>query len=136
MIIKKKNRRQPLTPINAMSDIAFLLLIFIMLLSLMNYRRTIKIEYPESKYQEITQKEKNFEIWIDKQGNVYYKEKTIDSITLEGLIVDAIIKNPDIRIHIIADKNTEYKNVDKIINILKLLQHRVVSLVVKDNEKE
>ena len=69
MIIKKKNRRQPLTPINAMSDIAFLLLIFIMLLSLMNYRRKIKIEYPESKYQKITQKEKNFEIWVDKHNS-------------------------------------------------------------------
>ena len=135
MIIKKKQRRQPLIPINAMSDIAFLLLIFIMLLSLMNYRREIKIEYPESKYQEITQDEKNFEIWIDKQGNVYYKDRITELNSLEGLIVDAIIKNPDIRIHIIADKNTEYKNVDKIINILKLLQHRVVSLVVKDNEK-
>ena len=135
MIIKKKQRRQPLIPINAMSDIAFLLLIFIMLLSLMNYRREIKIEYPESKYQKITQDEKNFEIWIDKQGNVYYKDRITELNSLEGLIVDAIIKNPDIRIHIIADKNTEYKNVDKIINILKLLQHRVVSLVVKDNEK-
>jgi biopolymer transport protein ExbD len=136
MKIKKKSRRQPLIPINAMSDIAFLLLIFIMLLSLMNYRREIKIEYPESKYQEITQVEKNFEIWVDKQGNVYYKDRITDLITLEGLIVDAIIKNPDVRIHIIADKNTEYKNVDKVINILKLLQHRVVSLVVKDNEKK
>ena len=136
MKIKKKSRRQPLIPINAMSDIAFLLLIFIMLLSLMNYRREIKIEYPESTYQEITQKEKNFEIWIDKEGQIYYKNKIVDLIVLEGLIVDSIIKNPDIRVHIIADKNTEYKNVDKVINILKLLQHRVVSLVVKDNEKK
>ena len=68
-------------------------------------------------------------------GVVLCKDKITDLTTLEGLIVDAVIKNPDIRIHIIADKNTEYKNVDKIINILKLLQHRVVSLVVKDNEK-
>ena len=135
MKIKKRTRRQPLIPINAMSDIAFLLLIFIMLLSLMNYRREIKIEYPESIYQEITQKDKNFEIWIDREGVVYYKNKIIETAALEGLIVDAIIKNPDVRIHIIADKNTKYKNVDKVINILKLLQHRVVSLVVKDNEK-
>ena len=118
-----------------MSDIAFLLLIFIMLLSLMNYRSEIKIEYPESQYQEITQKDKNFEIWIDIEGNVYYKEKIVDSVALEGLIVDAVIKNPDVRIHVIADKSTKYKNVNKVINILKLLQHRVVSLVVKDNEK-
>lgn len=135
MKIKKRTRRQPLIPVNAMADIAFLLLIFIMLLSLMNYRKEIKIDYPESKYQEVTQKEKNFEIWIDKEGIIYHKNKIVDLIILEGLVVDAFINSPDIRIHVIADKNTKYKNVDKVINILKLLQHREVSLVVKDNEK-
>ncbi|MBN2545156.1 MAG: biopolymer transporter ExbD [Spirochaetes bacterium] len=134
MKIKRHKKLKPLLPINSMSDIAFLLLIFIMLLSLINYRREIKIEYPEAEYQEVTQKDKNFELYISRTGDIYYKGNTVTIGSLEGCLVDVLAKNPDTMVHIKADKNTEYKNVDGVINILKLLQHRVVSLVVKETE--
>ena len=133
MKLKVKKKLKPLLPVNSMSDIAFLLLIFIMLLSLANYRQEIPIEYPEAEKQEVTQADDNFEIWVDVSGTLFYEGKIIDEITLEGLIVDAVVKEPSTRIHIIADKNTIYKSVDNVINILKLLQHRAVSLVVKEN---
>ena len=44
-----------------MSDIGFLLLIFIMLISLMNQRHEQPIEYTEALNLEKTQAEKNFE---------------------------------------------------------------------------
>jgi len=129
--IHRRTRIAPFIPINSMSDIAFLLLIFIMLISLINYKKVIKIDYPEAEYKEVTQADKNFEIWIDYNGVIYYKGYIIEMTTLEEKIVDAIAQDPETRIHIIADKNTKYKNVNSIIEILKLLQHRVVSFVVK-----
>jgi biopolymer transport protein ExbD len=132
MKIRKRKRRQPIIPINSMSDIAFLLLIFIMLLSLINYKKEVKIEYPEARYQEKTHSDKNFEIWVDQMGSIFYRGKTVDINTLEGLIVDRIVQVPDTRFHIIADKNTKYRNVNKIIEILKILQIRAVSFVVKE----
>ena len=134
MIINKRKRRDFIIPINSMSDIAFLLLIFIMLISLINYRREIKIDYPESDFVEVTQYDKNLEIWIDENGVTYYKGMVIDLKTLEGIIADTIAEKPDTRIHILADKNTKYKNVNNVINVLKFLQHRVVSLVVKESK--
>lgn len=134
MNIKRKNRRAPIVPINSMSDIAFLLLIFIMLISLINYRKEIKIDYPEAAFQEVTQEDKNFEIWITKNGSVFCDSRPVNHIELEQLIVDAVIDDPGVRIHIIADKNTPYKHVNSVIEILKLLQHRVVSFVVKEKE--
>ena len=131
MKIHRRAKILPIIPINSMSDIAFLLLIFIMLISLINYKKEIKIEYPEAEYKEVTQADKNFEIWIDSDGVIYFKGKIVNVNLLEGMIVDAVTKDPETRIHIIADKNTKYKNVDNIIEILKLLQHRVVSFVVK-----
>ncbi len=131
MKIRRRTRIAPFIPINSMSDIAFLLLIFIMLISLINYKKVIKIDYPEAEYKEVTQADKNFEIWIDSNGVIYYKGYIIEMATLEGKIVDAIAQDPETRIHIIADRNTKYKNVNNIIEILKLLQHRIVSFVVK-----
>ncbi|HOJ64270.1 MAG TPA: biopolymer transporter ExbD [Spirochaetota bacterium] len=131
MKIERHKRKIITIPISSMSDIAFLLLIFIMLISLINYKKVIKIDYPEANYKEVTQADSNLEIWIDMNGTVYYKGNIVDLKSLENIIVDTVVKKPDTRIHIIADKNTPYKNVDKVVEILKLLQHRVVSFVVK-----
>ncbi len=132
MNIRKRKRRKPMLPINSMSDIAFLLLIFIMLISLMNYRKEIPIEYTEADFLEVTQVDTNLEIWIDAPGYVYYKGEIVDEVMLENIIVDAVVLNPATSIHIIADKNTKYRNVNNVLEILKLLQHRAVSLVVKE----
>ena len=48
--------------------------------------------------------------------------------------MDRIVTSPSTRFHIIADKNVKYRDVNKVIEILKLLQTRVVSLVVEDIE--
>lgn len=135
MKFKFKKRRYPVIPLSSTSDIGFLLLIFIMLISLINYRKEIKIDYPEAKNPQIVQEKKNFELWIDEAGNVYYDGKTVPSkIMMEQIIVDAILKKPDLRIHIIADRNTKYKYINDVVEELKLLQHRVVSFVVKESE--
>ncbi len=131
MKLSRRKKSGPSVPVSAMSDIGFLLLIFIMVVSLINYRKEIKIEYPEAHNQEITNVEKNFEIWIDKDGSVFYKGQPITIKSLEGLIVEAVVKDPKVRIHILADKNVCYKDVNEIMKVLQLLQHRVVSLVVK-----
>lgn len=132
MKLSRRKKSGPAIPVSAMSDIGFLLLIFIMVVSLINYRKEIKIEYPEAHNQEITNTKKNFEIWIDREGIIYYNGKTVTNKELEGFIVEAVLKDPSTRIHILADKNTRYENVNEIMKVLQLLQHRVVSLVVKE----
>ena len=132
MKIRRSLKRNPIVPVNSMSDIAFLLLIFIMLISLINYRREIKIAYPEAESPEITQADKNLEIWVDREGVLYFKGEPRSLPEIEAIIADGVAENPSIRIHILADKNTPYKHVDGVLEILKLLQHRAVSLVVKE----
>ena len=132
MTIKRAKKRDPIVPINSMSDIAFLLLIFIMLISLINYRREIKIAYPEAESQEVTQADKNLEIWINREGTIFYKGEPRSLSQIEAIIADGVAEDPSVRIHILADKYTPYKNVDGVLEILKLLQHRAVSLVVKE----
>lgn len=135
MKIKRRKRRGFIVPINSMSDIAFLLLIFIMLISLINYRKEVKIDYPEAEFQEVTQAENNIEIWVDVAGNYFYNGHLSTIKNVEGQIAEDIAKNPSVRIHILADRNTSYKNVNEVVEILKFLQHRAVSFVVKGAEE-
>jgi biopolymer transport protein ExbD len=115
-----------------MSDVAFLLLIFIMLVSLINYRKEVKIAYPEAEMAKKTSADENMEIWIDKAGNTYLDGDPCSLQAIENAIGDLYRTAPATRIHIIADRGTPYSYVNEVIGILQLLQYRVVSFVVKD----
>ena len=120
-------------PMNAMSDVAFLLLIFIMLVSLINYRKEVKVDYPEAReaVQRVSEK-KNLEIWINKAGDVFLDGETADLNLVEDTIGELYRTAPDTRVHIIADRNTPFENINNVISIMQILEYRVVSFVVKD----
>jgi len=121
-------------PLNSMSDVAFLLLIFIMIVALINYRKEVKIEYPEAKTALRTSAEKNLEVWVDKEGGIYLDGDPSNYDALERKIAELYVNAPDTRVHIIADRNTPYEKINSILEIFQILQYRVVSFVVKNNE--
>jgi biopolymer transport protein ExbD len=125
-------RRRPTVSVNAMSDIAFLLLIFIMLISLINYREEEAIDYPEAQNIEVTQADANLEIWVLRDGSIVIDGRSVTPAAAEGIIADAIAEDPSVRIHLLADRDTAYRNVAAVIEVLQTLQHRVLSLVVSD----
>jgi biopolymer transport protein ExbD len=127
-----RKREQFIVPMNSMSDVAFLLLIFIMLVSLINYRREVKIEYPEAETTKKTSAEKNVEIWVDREGAVYLDGILSGMEAIELAITDVYRTAPDTRVHIIADRDTPFAEVNKVLEVLQLLQYRVVSFVVKE----
>jgi biopolymer transport protein ExbD len=115
-----------------MSDVAFLLLIFIMLISLINYRREVKIDYPEAVAAKKTSAEHNLEIWVDKAGTLYLDGEYSGIQEIENSIISAYQDAPDTRIHIIADRDTPFEYVNRVLQTLQILQYRTVSFVVKD----
>jgi biopolymer transport protein ExbD len=134
MKVQRSRRRGPIVSVNAMSDIAFLLLIFIMLISLINYREEVPIAYPEAENPEVTEADKNVEIWVTRQGELFYDGEAVSLEQVEAVIADAVAENPSARIHILADRNTPYKHVNAVVEVLQLLQHRVVSFVVGESQ--
>jgi biopolymer transport protein ExbD len=128
----RRKRKQFVIPLNSMSDVAFLLLIFIMLVALINYRREVKIEYPEAQSAKRTSAEKNLEIWIDRAGGVYLDGLPASLAEVETEVDNLYRTAPDTRIHIIADRDTSFDRVNRVLGILQILQYRVVSFVVKD----
>ena len=130
----KRRKKSFYIPLNSMSDVAFLLLIFIMLVALINYRKEVKIEYPEARTALRTSAEKNLEVWVDKDGGIYLDGEASDFSMLEYKIADLYRTAPDTRVHIIADRYTPYEKINSILEVFQLLQYRVVSFVVKNNE--
>jgi biopolymer transport protein ExbD len=127
-----RRRKNFIVPLNSMSDVAFLLLIFIMLVALINYRREVQIAYPEAETAKKTSAEKNMEIWIDRAGAVYLDGLPCTLGDVEIAVTDVYRTAPDTRLHIIADRDTPFEQVHRVLRVLQLLQYRVVSFVVKD----
>lgn len=117
---------------SSMSDIGFLLLIFIMLISLINQKHEEPIEYPEAQMLEKTEEAENLEIWIESSGTISVEGSSVNLAELEMVIVATLTKEAGTRVHIIADKHTPYRHINAVIKILQTLQHRVVSFVVQE----
>ncbi len=132
MIDLKRRKRAPIVPLSSMSDIGFLLLIFIMLVALINQRHEVPIEYSEARKLENTQESENLEIWIESGGQVSADGFTLTEAELEMYIVKRLSEKPGTRVHVIADRHTPYRHVNAVVRILQTLQHRVVSFVVKE----
>jgi len=130
----KRKKKTFFIPLNSMSDVAFLLLIFIMIVALINYRKEVKIEYPEANTALRTSAEKNLEVWVEKEGDIYLDGDPADYQALERKIAELYVSAPDTRVHIIADRNTPYEKINSVLEVLQILQYRVVSFVVKNNE--
>jgi biopolymer transport protein ExbD len=134
MRLKRKKSGPFFIPLFSTSDVAFLLLIFIMLLSLINFRKEVKIEYPEAKTALGISAEKNLEVWVDRDGGLYLDGDAADRPALERKITELYLGAPDTRVHIIADRNTPYARINSVLEVLQILQYRVVSFVVKNAE--
>jgi biopolymer transport protein ExbD len=130
----KRPPKQAFIPTSSMSDVAFLLLIFIMLVALMNYRKTVNIEYAEAPNTLKVSEKENLEIWVNYGGAIFIDGNPAGFETLEETITSIYRDRPDTRIHIIADKNAAFEHVDTIIALLQNLEYRAVSFVVKDEQ--
>jgi biopolymer transport protein ExbD len=102
-----------------------------MLVALINYRTEVPIQYALAETLKKVSADKNLEIWVDSQGNLYLDGDYCGIETIEAGIIEAYTHAPDTRVHIIADKDTSFMYVQGVLEILQLLQYRVVSFVVK-----
>ena len=130
----RRKKKTIFIPLFSMSDIAFLLLIFIMLVSLINYRKEVNIEYPVAQTGMRTNAEKNMDVWIDINGRIYINGYPNDKESLEWKIAELSMNASDTRVHIIADRSTPYIYVNSVLESFQRLQYRFVSFAVKNDE--
>ncbi|MDR3130155.1 MAG: biopolymer transporter ExbD [Treponema sp.] len=130
--MKLRRERERAAGIYSMSDLAFLLLIFIMLAALNGQRREAKIAYPEAEAAKISGAEKSLEIWIDRAGVLYLDGLSCGVQDIEDAAAKLCRTAPDTRLHIIADRDAAFSQVHKVLEILQFLEYRAVSLGVKD----
>ncbi|MCL1991430.1 MAG: biopolymer transporter ExbD [Spirochaetes bacterium] len=131
----RRGEKKPFAiPMNSMSDIAFLLLIFIMLVALINYRLEVPVDFAQARSALVTDAGRNLEVWVERGGSVHLDGSPASLAALQERVARLYAEEPDTRVHIIADRYTPYLYVSAVLEILQLYRHGAVSLVVQNVE--
>lgn len=128
MKIHRQNNSFPPLSTNAMADMAFLLLIFIIIF--MQEPVQQKINYALAKENRKLEGQA-ITIYVTPDEKYFLNGKEINLVQAENEFAAAMQsgKYPEIRIS--ADKDTPFIVVDKVLRILRTLEYPAVSLVVE-----
>jgi biopolymer transport protein ExbD len=112
--------------------VAFLLLIFVLLISLAGNPQKIKIDYPETPRAYDTRRDKNCEIAITEGGEIYLNGLPGNLAQAKALIEDLSDRAPDTGIHVLADRRTPFQNVHGVLELLQGAAYPAVSFAVRE----
>lgn len=128
------NRRNIKIPIVAMSDIAFLLLIFLMLTNIISSGKGIKVTLPKIEQAEKVQTQRRINIYIDKDGATYLDDKPTDLSMLYNDLQQRAAISMDYVVFIFGDADAEYGRINSVLKVLKNLSLRNCVFVTKKKE--
>jgi biopolymer transport protein TolR len=116
----KRKRNPPTVPVSSMADIAFLLLVFFMVTSVLDTDPDIPIELPDVPGGEQLNK---------KVANLYLSaDEAMNEIKAK------LMTTPDLKVLVHADQNLRYEEIDATFELLKEVGALKVSLVTKTTQ--
>jgi len=118
MQFKKKEKKKVIINITSLIDVMFLLLIFLLISSTFLEQPGIKLELPETKSVE-TVKQREFTLFVSKDGKIYLNKVEIDEKELEKKIKEVLPEMKDKAIILKADNTASHGVVVKIMDIIK-----------------
>ena len=106
-------------PVAAMSDIAFLLLIFLMVVSALDQSQKLKLNVPTVVHTSSISQDQVFTVFVDKDGFYYYKGEEKDVNEISFLYDKHASLFPDAILQVVGDVDTEYDAIDLLLNTLR-----------------
>ncbi len=113
------------------SDIAFLLLIFLMVVSALDQSRDLKIKVPKASNVEQVSQDQVFAVFVDADGQLFYKGKEMDLNTLYMRFLNHRRLFPNPIVQIVADQNVAYEEVYRVVEFLRKKQPLRVAYICR-----
>jgi biopolymer transport protein ExbD len=119
-LIKKES---PEIPSASTGDIAFLLIIFFMLTTVLRTEMGLKVNLPEAEATERLIKRRNVShIWVDKTGKITIDDNVVDINGVINVMFLKVADNPELVAEIMADSDVDYGRINDILEALKEAQ--------------
>ncbi len=120
MRLKRKKELRAKIPTASMSDIAFLLIIFFMTVTVFRKAKGLPVQLPFAKATERILKQRDLAfIWIGKNGKVSVDDNIVPPERVVPIFRTKVAENPALVVSIKADRNVQYKYVYKVMEALR-----------------
>ncbi len=116
---QKKIRAESKIPTSSMADIAFLLLIFFMVTTVLKLEEGLPIALPKAEAAEDIPRENVIHIWVDRTGKISINDMIVKTGAVEGIVSQRLRSNPGIIVAFYTDENAPYGVMDDIMEQLK-----------------
>ncbi len=130
----KKLKITATIPVSSMADIAFLLLIFFMVTSVLKVDADLPLELPDATGAEV--KENDINISIDKENRFYYENTMVSERELINRVYARIQSKPESRILINAHKELPYEVLDRLFQNLREINANNVAIITKQHQRK
>lgn len=117
-----------------MADIAFLLLIFFMVTSVLKVDADLPLILPDAGGEEI--KEKDLQVSIDRNKQFYFGNIAMSLDETVGRVQSEIQQNPNARVVINAHDNLPVEVLDKFFENLKRIGATNIAIVTKQENRQ
>ncbi|EKR72248.1 ExbD/TolR family protein [Leptospira noguchii] len=129
----KKKKNPPSIPVSSMADIAFLLLVFFMVTSVLDTDPDLPIALPDVPGgEQLNKKIANLYLGADKA--VYFNQVKMPLNEAINHVRAKLTTTPDLKVLIHADKNLPYAELDSTFELLKEAGALKISLVTKTTQ--
>lgn len=131
----RKPKKSPSVPVSSMADIAFLLLVFFMVTSVLDTDPDLPLDLPDVPGgEQLNKKVANLYLSADENRTIYYNsvKKTMNEAMSE--VRAKLMTTPDLKVLIHADQNLRYEEIDQAFEMLRDVGALKISLVTKTTQ--
>lgn len=120
---------------NSASDVAFLLIIYFIIIAGFNINRGFLLNIPAKDSTMLILKEDLLRFEMDSEGRILYEEDVISLTAAENLIQNAQNINPNIAVTLLIDSKAYWQNVVSFVELAQDLKIETFSFSMKkDNQ--
>ncbi|TGK31695.1 biopolymer transporter ExbD [Leptospira gomenensis] len=131
----KKKKKSPSIPVSSMADIAFLLLVFFMVTSVLDTDPDLPIALPDVPGgEQLNKKIANLYLSADPNKTVYFNQVKMPLNEAINNVRAKLTTTPDLKVLIHADKELSYADLDNTFEMLKEAGALKISLVTKTTQ--
>ena len=130
----KRRKGQGFSETAATNDIAFLLIIYFLVIAGFNINKGFLVDLPAKDATRLVPQEDLLRFEMDEAGNMLYGGKIMDISEVRNLIQGAQINNPNIAVLININEQTKWQRVVSIVELAQDLEIDSFSFSLKKND--
>ncbi|MBN2511033.1 MAG: biopolymer transporter ExbD [Spirochaetales bacterium] len=131
-IRKTRKKRIDIADSGALSDLAFLLIVFFIVIAVFNINKGFILELPKKDSQKIVNIDDIMKVWIAADGSISANGESLDMEELERRTKDMIALRPNATFLLHIHPDAEYQDVVDIIDMVRLTEVENFSFAMKD----